>query len=266
MKVWKLIAHHEEPAQMSAWAEEQGRIAVGWGRIGDLREGELSGAQEISRRIAAAYPELNNAHTGGPSLWNFVRDMSEGDLVLLAGGGQRFGVFEITGPYSWMSLHDSLGDYQHQRTAVPTEHDPEVLWEALERSVAPGEAMRWTVALCTSDGELLQASGEPIAKYSEGTRYAVNAVGIERSPRARQACLAHHGVKCMACGIAFGEIYGEIGQGFMHVHHLKPIGDSSGTREVDPVRDLIPLCPNCHAMVHRRNPPLTVSQLKQALA
>jgi hypothetical protein len=266
MKVWKLVAHHEEPARMSAWAEEQGRVAVGWGRIGDLREGELSGAKDISRRIAAEYPELNNAHTGGPSLWNFFQGMSEGDLVLLAGGGQRFGVLEITGPYSWASSHDSLGDYQHQRTAVPTEHDPEVLWEALGRTVADGEAMRWTVALCASETEPWPANGNPTTRYSEGTRFAVSAVGIERNGRARQACLAHHGAKCAACGIVFGETYGEIGQGFMHVHHLDPLGNSSGAREVDPVRDLIPLCPNCHAMVHRAKPPLTLSQLREALS
>ena len=266
MKIWKLIAHHEDPARMNAWAEEHGRLAIGWGRIGDLREGQISSAKEISRRIAAKYPELANAHIGGPSLWRFLREMTEGDLVLLAGGGQRFGVFEITGSYSWVSPHDSLGDYQHQRAAVPTGHDPEVLWKALGSTIAAGEAMRWVVALCASDGESLLREGNSSVRYSEGTRYTVSAVGVERNARARQACLAHHGAKCTACGMVFGETYGEIGQGFMHVHHLEPLGDSSGSREVDPVRDLIPLCPNCHAMVHRAKPPLTMPQLRKALS
>jgi len=62
--------------------------------------------------------------------------------------------------------------------------------------------------------------------------------------------------------MSFEQTYGEIGSGFIHVHHNKPISEAKRAYEVDPVRDLTPLCPNCHAMVHRRDPPLTVSELR----
>ncbi len=58
-----------------------------------------------------------------------------------------------------------------------------------------------------------------------------------------------------------GEQYGEIGQGFIHVHHLKQLSDVGEGYEVDPVADLRPVCPNCHAMLHRNNPPLSIDEL-----
>ncbi|HEK2705573.1 TPA: HNH endonuclease [Pseudomonas aeruginosa] len=60
----------------------------------------------------------------------------------------------------------------------------------------------------------------------------------------------------------FGERFGELGRGFIHVHHVVPVSEIGESYEVDPIKDLIPLCPNCHAMIHRRNPPLSVDELK----
>ena len=79
----------------------------------------------------------------------------------------------------------------------------------------------------------------------------------ERNPKARQACIDYWGYKCVVCGMSFGEKYGDLGEGFIHVHHLLPIADSDGERQVDPVEELRPVCPNCHAMLHRKRPPLT---------
>src|SRR5690606_25175257 len=72
----------------------------------------------------------------------------------------------------------------------------------------------------------------------------------ERNRRARDACLRHYGASCTVCGVDFGQRYGPAYGGYMHVHHIKPISDVSGEYEVDPIRDLVPVCPNCHAVIH----------------
>lgn len=61
------------------------------------------------------------------------------------------------------------------------------------------------------------------------------------------------------------KIYGEIGNGFIHVHHLVPLSAIKENYHLDPINDLIPVCPNCHAMLHRQNPPLTPEELKQRM-
>lgn len=93
----------------------------------------------------------------------------------------------------------------------------------------------------------------------EGARVDVVQSRPERDAAARAACLAKHGYACVVCGVDFGEKYGRIGQGFIHVHHLTPL--ASGERLVNPELDMRPLCPNCHAMAHRRNPPFSVEEL-----
>jgi 5-methylcytosine-specific restriction protein A len=60
-------------------------------------------------------------------------------------------------------------------------------------------------------------------------------------------------------------VYGALGKDFIHVHHLVPVTSLRGEREVDPVADLVPVCPNCHAMIHQVTPPLEIARLKELL-
>jgi len=101
--------------------------------------------------------------------------------------------------------------------------------------------------------------------FSEGTvqRIAVNR--YERDPRAREACIAHYGAVCCVCGFDFAAAYGEVMAGFTHVHHLKPLSTVGDGYVVDPVQDLRPVCPNCHAVIHRREPPYSVEEVQQLL-
>lgn len=106
---------------------------------------------------------------------------------------------------------------------------------------------------------------EPGLLYSEGARRQVRVNAYERNPRARSSCLAHYGSICAACGLNFEERYGEIGKGFIHVHHLRPLALTDGNYRLDPVADLRPVCPNCHAMLHRREPVMTIDALRRLL-
>lgn len=115
------------------------------------------------------------------------------------------------------------------------------------------------------DGKLYPDEVEPGPVRVEGsvTRIEVNA--YERNAAARMDCIRHHGCRCFVCGMSFLERYGTIGEGFIHVHHLKPLASVAKEYVIDPVLDLAPVCPNCHAMLHRQNPPITIEELRAKL-
>lgn len=99
--------------------------------------------------------------------------------------------------------------------------------------------------------------------FREGTVRQVSVNAYERDPKARQKCINHYGVSCSVCDFDFGRVFGELGAGFIHVHHLRPISEIAEEYEVDPVKDLRPVCPNCHAMIHRRSPPFSIEEIIQ---
>ena len=104
-----------------------------------------------------------------------------------------------------------------------------------------------------------------LEKFFEGVLCAVTINAYERNPDPRAACIAHHGHKCSVCGFDFASVYGTLGDGFIHVHHIVPIGKIGHEYDIDPIADLIPVCPNCHAMIHRAEPPLAVDELHNLL-
>ncbi|WP_199322194.1 HNH endonuclease [Leptolyngbya sp. FACHB-321] len=101
--------------------------------------------------------------------------------------------------------------------------------------------------------------------YSEGAVKQVLVNAYERSPEARKACIAHYGLTCSVCDFNFEKFYGKVGEGYIHVHHRVPLSEIGATYEVDPVKDLIPVCSNCHAMLHRETPPYEIDQLRQLM-
>lgn len=100
----------------------------------------------------------------------------------------------------------------------------------------------------------------------EGSKKLVYTTRYERDPKLRAQALEHHGYACKACHFDFGKFYGEHGAGFIHVHHTTPLSALGGETQVSPETDLIPLCANCHAMVHRKaNYTLSLDELKQLI-
>jgi 5-methylcytosine-specific restriction enzyme A len=122
----------------------------------------------------------------------------------------------------------------------------------------------WYAADSNASSTLAEEVTTP-EKYSEGVRFSVTINAYERSAKARAACIAHHGLTCAVCEFNFATVYGNLGEGFIHVHHIVPIGDIGKEYEIDPVKDLLPICPNCHAMIHRTEPALLVEQLRNHL-
>lgn len=99
-------------------------------------------------------------------------------------------------------------------------------------------------------------------EYKEGwmKRVLINRYG--RNKEARQKCIKHYGTYCYICGFSFEKVYGNIGKDFIHIHHIIDIATIGSEYSVDPIKDLIPVCPNCHSMLHRRKPSYSIDELK----
>lgn len=99
----------------------------------------------------------------------------------------------------------------------------------------------------------------------EGAQKTVKVNKYERSSIARDKCIKVHGCFCHICGLNFKNVYGELGKDFIHVHHIKPLSEINDTYIIDYINGLIPICPNCHAMVHRKlnGQNISLEQLKR---
>lgn len=86
--------------------------------------------------------------------------------------------------------------------------------------------------------------------HCEGRKIHIYTTRYERDSKLRKKAIEFHGTKCAICDFSFEEKYGKLGEGFIEVHHKKPI--SLGEREVDYKKDLVCVCSNCHRMLHKQ--------------
>lgn len=103
------------------------------------------------------------------------------------------------------------------------------------------------------------------SKYREGSTEKILVNRYERNQTARKACIEYYGATCFICNFDFKERYGEIMNGFIHVHHIKSLASIGEQYDVDPIEDLRPVCPNCHAVLHHRNPPYSLDEIRKLL-
>jgi len=99
----------------------------------------------------------------------------------------------------------------------------------------------------------------------EGSVKTIKINAYERNPVARKICIAYYGCFCQICGFNFESVYGDLGRGIIHVHHIRPLSQINAGYRVDPISDLIPVCPNCHVVIHSKNPPLSIEKLKTSI-
>ena len=97
--------------------------------------------------------------------------------------------------------------------------------------------------------------------YREGAVQSIRVNRYERDKKARDACLSHYGYVCQVCRVKLSDIYGAIAKDLIHVHHIKPISEIGESYKVNLTSDLIPVCPNCHAVIHLKIPPYSPSEL-----
>ncbi|MCY3852918.1 MAG: HNH endonuclease [Gammaproteobacteria bacterium] len=119
-------------------------------------------------------------------------------------------------------------------------------------SILPIEREMWT-------------SQEDLSGHPEGAVSTLQVNRYERDQRNRDAAILIHGAVCKVCGLDFESRYGKVAAGFIEVHHITPVSQLGSDYHVDPEKDLVPLCPNCHAVAHRRDPPFSIDEIKQML-
>lgn len=104
------------------------------------------------------------------------------------------------------------------------------------------------IYLSSADDDYLTYPTEE--KHREGATITISVNAYERNPKARSACIKHYGYSCQVCKMQFKDKYSGLGEMFIHVHHIVPLSEIKEEYEVNPIKDLIPVCPNCHAMLH----------------
>jgi len=102
-------------------------------------------------------------------------------------------------------------------------------------------------------------------EFKEGKSSQVLVNSYERNPLARMKCIEHYGLNCQICNFNFEEKYGKIGRDFIHVHHIVDISLIADEYSVNPISDLIPVCPNCHSMLHKSKPAYSIEEFKSKL-
>lgn len=100
----------------------------------------------------------------------------------------------------------------------------------------------------------------------EGGKKQVSVNAYERNIQARTRCLEVHGSKCVICAFDFGSAYGEDFAGFIHVHHRVALAKIGRRYKIDPVKDLVPVCPNCHSILHYGGVHRTIDEVRKLIA
>ena len=98
--------------------------------------------------------------------------------------------------------------------------------------------------------------------YIEGAVKQVLVNQYERDPKARAECIRHYKCVCNICNFDFAKHYGAYGEGFIEVHHIKPLHEIKSSYVIDPINDLLPVCSNCHSILHRGKELLSITELK----
>lgn len=148
-------------------------------------------------------------------------------------------------------------DFRIRVTKMPVEPDGNFQYSEVANTW--GSLM---MGMILSLADIVPAEEDGTEGYREGDIQRQEINRYERNPLNRKLCLASKGYNCSVCGMNFEDVYGEVGHNFIHVHHLIPVSMLGAGYIINPVKDLIPVCPNCHAMLHRKNPPYGPSEIK----
>lgn len=118
--------------------------------------------------------------------------------------------------------------------------------------------------------ELATVAGKIAQQFDEGERYRREVTFFRRNPALRKAAIEKYGLICAVCGFDFRATYGLLGEGYIEIHHLRPLAErrdlARKAKWETTVDDVVPLCANCHRMAHRERPALSLDRLKSALS
>lgn len=157
--------------------------------------------------------------------------------------------------YQWKNMVQwakrKLVDYKYIYNANESGHG---IWKLTPEGISKAESLSIKVDIVYPD--------DVSETFYEGAVKQIKVNKYERSKTARDKCIDHYGCKCSVCTMDFKTVYGEIGEDYIHVHHITPLSEIGERYKLDPIKDLRPVCPNCHAMLHRQKPSLSIEELK----
>ena len=237
---WTVTAPDQMPAGTEVWLWLQGRT-----RCGLLGHGTLVAGAHHREPGAAGEPEPGGHGAGGGPLHTDTRHIAVAFDALIPSGDEL-------PPALFADIMPDIPWVAPTRPVTVLEPLLEVKIRAVWRLYGPSRP--------SSPGHLIPGS------YPEQVTRRVQVNRFESSAEAQRICIAHHGTSCAACGLSFESTYGEAAAGFIEVHHLVPPELLGSDYQLDPVADLVPLCPNCHAMAHLDvATPRTVAELRQLI-
>lgn len=159
----------------------------------------------------------------------------------------------------WIDAHFEFGVHGLFASGVDDVGGADRYWEKVELVAPPSPTLFEKQDPVRSDDVATSS------RLFEGSPTEVRLTRYERNPAARRACIDRWGLCCCVCGFDFETVYGQLGAGFIHVHHIVPLAEIGEQYEVDAVNDLRPVCPNCHAMLHRQETALTIEKLRSVV-
>lgn len=229
------------------------RTTLGWRRLRvDFEPGKFAGS---------LLADMGNADADGRSAFHSIladcRSLGSQIHLEINGSSFRFDSDDVWAQ-TWSRLTLSLNKGQLELGTDEGEPDAQI-------------ACRWTGRFAAAVVAILptEDTGEGVDSnvigHPEGALKTVKINRYERDRRNRAAAIAIHGTECKACGLEMVSRYGSIAAGMIEVHHVTPVSELGEGYVIDPATDLVPICPNCHAVVHRRTPPIAIEDLKSLL-
>ncbi len=247
----------------------------------DLEEGHIYTRHELREKYEIVAASLNNGifrPKGHSSIWLFVTERKSADrtqYVDLLKGDTLYWDGQSSGRSDQLIIeHEQRGleillFYRKRRDEHPASG---FTYKGCFRYVSHAGANP-THYVLERVGDLARIAEHDIQaalieeSYQEGKRTSNLINRYERNPKLRAAALRIHGTSCQGCGFSFSDVYGSWGEGFIEVHHLRPLSSYEGEVAVDPRTDMAVLCANCHRMVHRQaHDPLDMATLRQLVS
>jgi 5-methylcytosine-specific restriction protein A len=244
------------------------------GSIAAVRASDIDHPNGFSIRVRTSWRSIEASFEPDNFAGMLIRQMGDADRQAKESFAQIMSALSASGLKLSMRVNGS--------TVVDFASMPPAPWTSLELKAArladPGlgsatldEIAKEVCGACLAPILTLLATEDhsiihPIETgLPEGARVRIEVNRYERSPANRSACIAIHGARCNACGFDFEQVYGALGSGFIEVHHRTLISRMGADYLVNPSVDLVPLCSNCHSMVHRMEPAMEVEALKELL-
>ncbi|PLR32498.1 HNH endonuclease [Chimaeribacter arupi] len=185
------------------------------------------------------------------------KNSSKGDHFALIENYQPFtaALFAKTASGYYETIPENrLSNYWRDGVRAISQQDYEAIIAAAQLAPIAAATAQPAAMIPSAEPETERESDEE-SLYSgvEGQKRMKYVTFYERNPKLKEQAKQLHGTTCCICGFNFGKVYGEYGEGFIHIHHLVPISAGDGKEKtVNPETDLVPVCANCHSIIHRK--------------